>query len=178
MKRFSKIKRALVKLGVLSIIIGCTQCASSQKLDDKAPVIFKDAYFQKWVGGIESAGWGYTFYLPYENNTNIKLDTIYFRDKSAKLEKKTDEPVYSANIKYPGNKVELIMDSDPKKEAKNEVPKLEKEKIPFELKENECVIRYTKNGKVGYFKIKDLKEKKLLAYPMQQNPNTNLQIQQ
>ncbi len=168
MKNMFKIKKWAFGLGIITLATGFTQCASSQKIDEKAPVVFKDAYFQKWAAGIQEGGYGYTVYLPVEGRESVKLDSLYFRDRGVALEKKTNENVYIGNINYGGEiKKEIIISSDVKEEAQNELPDLKKEKIPFELKGNECVISYTKGNKKGYFKVDDLKEKKSISYPMQ-----------
>jgi len=44
-------KKILTKIGLCSILITFTQCASSQKVDDMAPIKFNNPYFQSWVSG-------------------------------------------------------------------------------------------------------------------------------
>jgi len=65
---------------------------------------------------------------------------------------------------------DLVMSSDPKEEYNNKLPVIE-EKIPFELKAGECMIEYSKNGKKVHFKLDELPEKKLKAFPMSAPPN-------
>ena len=63
------------------------------------------------------------------------------------------------------NNRDVIMDGDATKEALNIPP----EKIPFQLNENEAVVSYFENDKMVYYKISNIEEKEILAYP-QSNP--------
>ena len=49
------------------------------------------------------------------------------------------------------------MHVDPRKEYGNKVPVLEN--IPFDLKADEAVVVYSKNGETGYYKLQGVKEK-------------------
>ena len=84
------------------------------------------------------------------------MDSVYFRGRKAVLQQDTDNAnLFKATFKIPsaqGDKPELIMHEDPKKEYGNPVPERLQE-MPFEMEKDEAVVRYTKNGKVNYFKI-------------------------
>jgi hypothetical protein len=54
--------------------------------------------------------------------------------------------------------------------AINEAANIPPQKSPFQLAKNEAVISYSENGKVNYYKVSNIKEKEMLAYP-QGNPN-------
>ncbi|OED34941.1 hypothetical protein AB832_06655 [Flavobacteriaceae bacterium (ex Bugula neritina AB1)] len=159
------LKSIVTKISMVGILAIFTQCATSQKVDKAAPVSFKSPYFQKWVAGVQGGGSGFNVYLPLSSETDIELNEIYFRGKKVELLLRSDKPVYVGRYTDPNSvKRDKIMSSDPKEEFKNQVPVIE-EKIPFELKGNECIIGYTKEGKKGYFKLDTLKEKEILAYP-------------
>jgi len=161
-------KTVFTRIGLCSILIAFTQCASSQKIDKVAPVTFKQPYFQNWVAGIKGGGAGFMVYLPIDENPDVKLEEIYFKGKSVKLERKRNEAVYVGRYTDPKTLRDenLIMSGDRKEEFKNKPPGEVEKKIPFELKADECVISYTKDGKIGYFKLDKLPEKQMEAYPM------------
>ncbi|MDY8138724.1 hypothetical protein [Aquimarina sp. 2201CG5-10] len=161
-----RIKYIMARIAVFAIIVGLTQCATSQKIDEAAPIEIKGAYFQNWVAGIQGGGSGVLIYIPVEEKSDVQLDYVYFNNKKINLERKPNEPAYVGRYTNPGEKRDLVMSGDSKEEFTNEPPKIE-EKIPFELKENECIIAYTKSGKTGFFKLDKLPEKELQAYPMQ-----------
>ncbi len=50
------------------------------------------------------------------------------------------------------------MSNEPNAEYGNPIPKI-KEKLPFALKENDCVISYKESDKTKYFKIEKIIEK-------------------
>ena len=151
------------------IMISFSQCSSAQKLQSKALVKFGQAYYQNWVAGVQGGGSGIDIFIPVEQKTSreiIKLDSVYFRGKVTKLERKPNTASLFigrfTSEKY--QKKDIIMSSNPKDEYGNEAPKL-KVKIPFELKENECVVSYIEDNKVKYFKIENVMEKQTLYYP-------------
>ncbi len=152
-------------LSLLFVLIICTQCAS-QQIDKKSPVEIKDAYFQKWISGIEGGGSGFMVYIEVKEKTDVQLEYAYFKGKKIKLEHKLSELVYVGHYSVVSKRPELIMSDNPKEEFKNQLPNVE-EKIPFTLKENECVVSYIKKGKRGLFKLDNIIEREMQAYPMQ-----------
>ncbi len=63
---------------------------------------------------------------------------------------------------------DIIMDSNSTNEAKNIPP----QKIPFQLAENEAVLSYIYKGIAYYFKVYNIAEKEVIAYP-QSDPNND-----
>ncbi|MBT8303849.1 MAG: hypothetical protein KJP09_05210 [Bacteroidia bacterium] len=57
------------------------------------------------------------------------------------------------------------MSGDSKQEYGNKRPE-DTEKIPFELKMNECVVSYKEGKKTKYFKIDEVEEKAAIPPPM------------
>ena len=157
-------KTTSTAIGVLLLLIMHIQCASSQQIDMKTPIKVKDAYFQKWIAGIKDGGSGFEVHIEVYEKPNIKLEYAYFKGKKIKLEYKASELKYVGYYTKSLRKPDLVMSEDPKEEFKNKIPEME-EKIPFELKDNECVIGYSNNGKQGFFKLENITEKELQAYP-------------
>ena len=61
------------------------------------------------------------------------------------------------------------MDSNSTKETANIPPT----RFPFKLENNEAVLSYEYHNKMYYYKISNIEEKQLIAYPSR-NPNNKL----
>ncbi len=150
------IKTILINTVALLVLITFTQCATSKKMEDIAPVKIENPYFETWSSEDEN---GLTIYIPVEETATITLNHAYFRMKKIALIKEEGQPVYIGKYTYPKGSKDLVMSSDPKEEFGNQVP-AGIERIPFRLKDNECVIEYTKDGAQSHFKINNIPQKK------------------
>jgi hypothetical protein len=163
-----------IKTIIFSLAMGCltasfSQCSDSQKLEKKAPLEFGEVYYKKRPQAVRDLPSIFTLYIPIkgENDPNIELDSVYFKGKSAKLTRAPhNQNLYIGRfITKPAQPEDIILSSDVKEEHKNKLPKIEP-KIPFELKPGECVISYKQAGEVKYYKISNIKEKRLKDFPM------------
>lgn len=145
---------------------GGTQKASETELEQNPPFTVAEASFQKWVAGTQEGGSGVDVFINISNvSEGVVLQDLFFRNKKSQLNTSpTVRSQYIAHFKNSSS--DPIMDIDPTKEAKNTPP----EKTPFTLNQNEAVISYDYNGTTAYFKIEQLEEKEMLAYPGG-NPN-------
>ena len=145
-----------------------SQCSSAQKLQKEAPVKFGTAYYQHWVAGVQGGGSGINLFIETEGTLkeNIQLDSVYFRGMVAKFQVKPNNPsLFIGRFSLKANqKRDIIMSSKPKAEYGNESPK-KKSKIPFDIKDNECVVSYKEGDKMKYFKIENVVEKQPQYYP-------------
>ena len=132
----------LSSIAVIILMLGFFQCANTYKLDKVAPTKFKDVYFQKWNAGIQEGGSGVNVFIKVEDES-VALDSVYFRGKGTKL------------IVYPNNSILHIGKFTPQNNST----------IPFKLKDDECVLSYSKGKKIHYFKISKIKEREILNYP-------------
>lgn len=166
-----RILNKFIGLILLALIMtSFSQCSSAQKSQDKAPTKFGEVYCEEWVAGAVGAGSGINIYIPV-TDFSIKLDSVYFRGKTAKLNIESgNDKVFIGRIKTDINteKRDLLMNSDSKKEYGNKPPELNKQ-ILFELNRNECVVSYLDNNVVKYFKIENVIDKPLTSYPMAPN---------
>ncbi len=143
-------------------------CGGSKSYDENIvlekvpPFSIKEVYFQKWVAGVKEGGSGINLYFTLENNKDaVKISEVYFRNTVLKAETiSPKENNYIARFSNE-NEREVIMDSDPVKEAQNTPP----QPFPFTLNENEAVISYDINGDMCFYKISNIEEKSMLAYP-------------
>jgi len=142
-----------------------SQCSSAKKLQKSAPLHLGQVYCQVWIAGIEGGGAGLNIFIPVKDNSII-LDSVYFRGQAAKLEVKSqNEIIYIGRFISDFNKKkDIIMSNEPYAEYVNEMPEIS-QKIPFVLKDNECVISYKDGKTTKYFKVDNITEKDLIPYP-------------
>lgn len=162
MKSFLNIFTLFFALSLLS------NCSSAQKLQTKIPIEIGEVYFQKWNAGVREGGSGIDLYIPVlaELPANIQLDSVYFRESAAKLQKlKEGSNVFVGRFKSDFiQKPNVVMSSDPKEEYGNKAPNINK-KIPFEPKDSECVLSFKEGRDTKYFKIEKVIEQPKQNYP-------------
>ena len=156
----------LYKKTVFFLLISLTLsfCASTEKIQTQFPQEIASVYFQKWVGGRQESGKGIHFYLEFKEPLmkEIQLEKIYFQGQEAKVKKESDS-------NFVADFIQKAKDSDSDlEENKNEIPLSKKSK--FDLKSNEAILEYKKNQKTIFFKIENIKEKPMIAYPSINKP--------
>ena len=151
----------------LSFLSSFSQCSNGQKIEKRSPIEFGEVYCKRQPQAVRDLSSAITLFLPVTGEHNVELDSVYFRGKSAKLFKSPkDQNLYLGHFTIkPRYANDIILSSDVVDEHRNQLPKIEP-KIPFELKRNECVISYKKNGKTRYFKISSIKEIRPKEFPM------------
>lgn len=139
-----------------------TFCASQEKFQMEFPQKIESVYFQRWVGGRPESGSGTNFNLKLEQplDKNIILIHVYFLNQVAEI-KPTSNREYFAKFYNPNNN--LILDASSSNEYGNSPPNVSKPK--FDLKPNEAVLEYRYQSKRRFYKISNIKEKELIAYP-------------
>lgn len=125
-------------------------CATKQNVQAQFTEKIAATYFQQWIGGQELTGKGIYFYIQLEKplSSNIHLEKVYFRGNEAVLNKE-NETNYKASF-FQKNK-------------KNKT--LKAENSLYKLSENQALLTYKIDNKTFYFKLQDLQEKELIAYP-------------
>ena len=151
-----------------------SNCGSSQtndySLTQEPPFSIEDSYFQKWVAGVRGGGSGINVHLSFNTlPENVKIDSIYFRNKVVKAKQVSQDPIQFVGYFKTETNRDVIMDVDAKEEATNVPPK----KTPFQLAENAAVISYSKKGTLQYYKLTNIAEKQMLAYPQSKSPSEN-----
>ncbi|WP_115122244.1 hypothetical protein [Marinirhabdus gelatinilytica] len=158
-----------LKISSLVVLFSLYNCGNTKKtvseieLVQNPPFSIVESYSQDWVAGTPEGGSGTKVYVKLESiPSEVDLLEVYFKDRVAQLKIR---PVNSSQyVGYFMNQTirpDIIMDSDPIKEAANNPPK----KLPFNLQEGEAVIRYLNKGTIQYYKIENLESKEILAYP-------------
>ncbi len=149
-------------------LISFSQCRNSKQmpylLQNDIPFTIKKATYKTWVAGIKGGGSGVDVFFTIDSfNTGvISLDSLYFRNKKKKIEK--NDTLYIARfITETNQQKDIILHQNPQQEYGNTPPKI-LEKFPFELNDDECVIRFTEKGRIKYFKLR-LKKENGVFYP-------------
>ncbi|WP_029036338.1 hypothetical protein [Salinimicrobium xinjiangense] len=154
-------KPFLLSFSALLVIFSFSNCANGKQLQENPPKVVQQPYYSTWTGGVKAAGSGFNLFIPVEKGSEIVLDTVYFRGKKGMLEKDpSNENLYVARFKTASaeHDRDFVMHEDPRMEYGNKPPAI-RERIPFELKEGEAVVHYTKNGKSKYFRLTDIQKK-------------------
>lgn len=163
MKRIRKTFRFL-SLAIISVSF--SQCASTIKFQKEAPISFGEVYCQSWVAGVKGGGSGTNIFIKTESN-DLVLDSVYFRGKVSKLETK------------PGNKQLFIgrflstSNTEKYNLGTTSSDKRNDENFPFTLQNSECVVSYTVDEKINYYKLGNIIERQTDAMPMSTLPNKN-----
>lgn len=146
------------------VTLGISNCAGGKDVlfVKEPPFKVKDAFFQNWVAGTAAGGSGTNVSIILGTiMEDIEVKEIYYLDHVIKavrdaqnLDKYTGFFVNELDRDY-------IMDENAIKEATNTPP----EKSPFTLTKDEAVISYLHDGEMEYYKISNLVEKPMIAYP-------------
>ncbi len=143
-------KKAICAVCLAVVFSSTYQCSSPKNIAVSTPLnntiaeFDQKIVFQEWYAGIKVGGTGINLFIPVvETNSNLQLDSVYFRNMKGKLIKghstysvvlKNDSPYYQPN---------------PSNEVTN----------PFDLSPEECLITYIENGKTKYMKASKINEK-------------------
>ncbi|PHS66867.1 MAG: hypothetical protein COB12_05390 [Flavobacterium sp.] len=163
MKQFKNF--ALVLITVLFLSCGGSKSNNENvKIVENPPFSIFKIHSQKWVAGVQGGGSGINLYVSIKNiSEGVEIKEFYFGNKITEV-KHTSENNYVGYFKTETNR-DVIMDGNATNEAANIPP----QKSPFQLAKNEAVISYSENNKTYYYKVSNIEEKEMLAYP-QSNP--------
>lgn len=146
MKLLKKACYAIVFTGIFATTFQCASPKEVATTTFEQPTSFtvKPVSFQEWYAGIKVGGTGINVFVPISDvKENVVFKDIYFRNLKGKLVK--EEGKYVAVLKNPSTNYTF---QKPEKPAD----------YPFTLNDNECVLSYTENGQIKYYKITSLNE--------------------
>jgi len=163
MKKLQVTSSTLGFVFLMMMLFGCCGSKteeSTYSITQSPPFIIEDVYSQKWMAGVKGGGSGTNIYFNIKKiESETLINEIYFRSRIIKAEN-TTQNLFVGYFKI--DKIrDVIMDSNPTKEAKNIPPK----PFPFKLEENEAVLSYILKGRDYYYKVSNITEKKTQAYP-------------
>lgn len=148
--------RKLLTIGLLIFSFNFFGCGTSKiKAQHEPPFKVMEAFYDI----TEEAGNSFITVRIITNNSEIKLDTVYFRNTIIKLtkEEKIEKVIFTGKEMLDSTS-DLILHKDPIIEFGNKPPTT----FPFQLKENEAMLIYYFNGKKKQLKISELKELKAI----------------
>ncbi len=118
-----------------------------------------NATYNTWVGG--QPGVKGLLINIHIDNSEIKLDTVYFRNMKVSLKQNftSEKPQYVGSFIYSKTKPDYILHENAVNEYGNAPPNTTL-KIPFKLKENEAVVSYFYKEKMHYCKIDNIEKVK------------------
>lgn len=145
MKKLKKAFFAIVCAIAFSTTFQCaSQIAKNQTFELNTPFKVRPVVYQEWYAGIDVGGTGINVFIPISDvKEDITFNEVYFRNLKGELV--SEKGKYMAVLKNPSKHYTF---------KKAEKPA----DYPFDLKDNECVLSYTQNGKIKYHKIVALNE--------------------
>ena len=151
-------------LSILFILLGFSQCGGSI-LVKKSILKVEKAIYNKWFGGQPGVS-GTKVEIHLKDASEVIFVALYFQGKRTKVEVSQMEKFTRVIAHFSTSKRKnrnLILDADITKELENTLPSLEE--FPFQLKENEAILSYKKEGKTLYFKIENIKKLQSISFP-------------
>ena len=162
----------LTSLAITFLSVGFSNCGSSQQsktssFEENPPFNISEIIAQDWVAGTKEGGSGTNVHVTFDSlEESLKIENIYFANKILSVRQTGDtSKVFVGSYKTVSGH-DIIMDSNPLKEAKNTPIPV----FPFELGTKEAVIEYSVDGIAKFFKVSDVVIKPRIAYPA---ANTN-----
>lgn len=131
---------------------------------ENPPFEITEKYIQPWVAGVQEGGSGIDVGFEYNitEEVNVEFQRVYFRGRSEKVRATgLSTAKILTTFKKGADRPDTVMSSDPEVEASN----IPEERMKFDLADNEAVISFIIDNIVLYYKVKDIPEKDLLAYP-------------
>ena len=162
-----RIKHFLTFFGMTFLLVSFSNCGSSQQsktisFEENPPFNISEIFAQDWVAGVKEGGSGTNVQVTFDTlDENLTIENIYFAKKVLAVRQVGNKSkVFVGSYKTVSGR-DIIMDSDPVKEAKNTPTPA----FPFDLGSNEAVISYTVDGITKFFKVSDVVIKPKIAYP-------------
>lgn len=153
-----------MKLVFSCIIFAIVSCSSQKETYKTLPYEVESTYFQQWIGGQEQTGGGVNLHLKLKAALpeNTTITKVYFQNKEGVFEKENETTFIARFYTKPQDKA-LILHEDSAKEYGNKAPEIIRSE--FKLQNNEAVLEFQIGNKTQYYKLVDIKQKELLAYP-------------
>lgn len=140
----------------------CSKQVGDYTIQKTFPASIQEVYFQNWVAGVQGGGAGTYFYIEFKEklSKDINLHQVYFRNKKSVV-KQESEKLYNVLFLSEANQRTETGSSD-ENQQKSDATVIHP---PFPINENEAVLEYSYKGKKQWYKLTDVKEHEMLAYP-------------
>ncbi|EAR13443.1 hypothetical protein PI23P_03077 [Polaribacter irgensii 23-P] len=156
--------KSIKLLFILSLVCCFYQCSSSIFVSNP-PFSVEKAFYNDWVGGQPGVR-GMLLEVHLKNAAGIVFDSLYFQSKSTEVSvRNLDAKIQLIGQYTIANRIrrDVILNKDSSKELKNPFPSLRQ--FPFDLMNNEAVLSYKKEGKMLYFKVKNIRKVSTVPFP-------------
>ncbi|AZQ43226.1 hypothetical protein [Nonlabens ponticola] len=152
-----------MKLASFLFISIIMMSCSSQKIDYVVEPAKSNRvpYAQAWTGGIPGSGSGVNVYLPNFDIAIDHIEEVYFRGMASTMVEKV-EGTNDVMVRFAtdfNRKPDINMSLDPEQEYGNMTEEEEDDKIPFELKNDEIIVKFNRNGRTYHTKFIGVKDK-------------------
>ncbi len=125
-------------------------------------------YMQPWTGGIPGSGSGWNLFLPFGATAVSGIEKVYYREKITSIIDSiagSNAYVIARFATDFNQRPDYNMNKDFKKEYGNPAPDVNKEKFPFDLKEDEAVVKMIVDNAPVYIKIAGIEQRSAQDLP-------------
>ncbi|PID67761.1 MAG: hypothetical protein CR968_05070 [Flavobacteriia bacterium] len=156
--------KSILYPAMLLLTVFLVQCKSNQPVfHTQAPFEYTSIYTQNWVGG-QPGNAGVYVTITLKQTHGIVPDSMYYQGWIAPVEIK-ETPT---NTEWTGRfqtvtRRPVNLSDNHNKPIEQAVPK--RIDFPFDLKDDEVVLRYTEQGKAKFFKWSGVVQKEPIFYP-------------
>lgn len=151
---------------ILGLLRSCKSCDTNKNTTEfiiNPPFSIYKIYYQKWIAGTQGGGSGVNLYVEFSQiNKGVLLNEFYFRNNIAAV-KKSNESLYVGH--FNANEIRSIQDND----RQNEVINPLSFESQFKLENHEAILSYQYDNVFFYYKISNINEKEIAAYPTIKN---------
>ena len=150
-------------IALFCFALSLSQC-KTMKLTQTTPFKITGATYHNWVGGQPGVR-GTNLIVGIENKSEIIIKSIYFRniENNPTIENRKGKEYLVVNISTStrDHNKEIVEISSKKLKGVTKT----KNKFPFQLEQNEAVIKYVVGKKTFYYKISKIKKTETIFYP-------------
>lgn len=150
--------KTIINIFFLAIMACSTSKNAVQEIQN---MNIDEAYFQKWVAGIQGGGSGVDVYITFKSSIEegLLIEKLQWKNvETTVIEMNEEKNQVIARLKTPLN--QMRMDGETEKEYGNEVPVLNET-----LADGQVKLFFKKEGKIFYKLIENVKEKPMIPYP-------------
>lgn len=154
-------KKISINSSLIALFLSLTFCSSQKEITTKPPQKIESVYYQGWIAGQELGGRGINVFLKFETQLDTKfvLKKMYFQNRVINLES-SNSILFVARFFENSPNPNLISNENIQSTIQKTIPKL-----CIGLKPNQAIVEYTEDNTTQYFKLENIEEKELIAYP-------------
>lgn len=141
---------------ILASMMSFSKCENKQSFENKPPLKLGEVYYIETYDSKKEKVIELSLFIPIKSNLKeVVLDSVHFKKRQVKLDYINDTLVVGRIQTVLNNPKDIIMSNEPYAEYGNKLPRV-KNKSPFPLEANECIVSYIHNNQIKYFKISNI----------------------